>query len=159
MLSKYGNCMHLLKIKNKLKIFFFFTNQVGKNSQYFVSILNKMIIPLAFVGYEMIIANSYNPTCSCGIIVNNKLIPVAQSLKYNTSALKVKFFFLYSFLLRLCLEWLNTSSYCWLTVLFMLRRWNLQVLFQWKCHWRGNYSQVVIASLLFYPSWAEHRPT
>ena len=58
MLSKYGNCMHLLKIKNKLKIFFFFTNQVGKNSQYFVSILNKMIIPLAFVGYEMIIANS-----------------------------------------------------------------------------------------------------
>ena len=94
MLSKYGNCMHLLKIKNKLKIFFFFTNQVGKNSQYFVSILNKMIIPLAFVGYEMIIANSYNPTCTCGIIVNNKLIPVAQSLKYNTSALKVKIFLL-----------------------------------------------------------------
>ena len=94
MLSKYGNCMHLLKIKNKLKIFFFFTNQVGKNSQYFVSILNKMIIPLAFVGYEMIIANSYNPTCTCGINVNNKLIPVAQSLKYNTSALKVKIFLL-----------------------------------------------------------------
>ena len=94
MLSKYGNCMHLLKIKNKLKIFFFFTNQVGKNSQYFVSILNKMIIPLAFVGYEMIIANSYNPTCTCGIIVNNKLIPVAQSLKYNTSTLKVKIFLL-----------------------------------------------------------------
>ena len=86
--------MHLLKIKNKLKIFFFFTNQVGKNSQYFVSILNKMIIPLAFVGYEMIIANSYNPTCTCGIIVNNKLIPVAQSLKYNTSTLKVKIFLL-----------------------------------------------------------------
>ena len=86
--------MHLLKIKNKLKIFFFFTNQVEKNSQYFVSILNKMIIPLAFVGYEMIIANSYNPTCTCGIIVNNKLIPVAQSLKYNTSALKVKIFLL-----------------------------------------------------------------
>ena len=94
MLSKYGNCMHLLKIKNKLKKFFFFTNQVGKNSQYFVSILNKMIIPLAFVRYEMIIANSYNPTCTCGIIVNNKLIPVAQSLKYNTSALKVKIFLL-----------------------------------------------------------------
>ena len=94
MLSKYGNCMHLLKIKNKLKNFFFFTNQVGKNSQYFVSILNKMIIPLAFVGYEMIIANSYNPTCTCGIIVNNKLIPVAQSLKYNTSALKVNIFLL-----------------------------------------------------------------
>ena len=42
----------------------------------------------------MIIANSYNPTCSCGIIVNNKLIPVAQSLKYNTPALKVKIFLL-----------------------------------------------------------------
>ena len=93
MLSKYSNCMRLLKIKNKLKIGFFFTNQVGKNSQYFVSILNKMIIPLAFVGYEMIIANSY-PMRTCGIIVNNKLIPVAQSLKYNTSALKVKIFLL-----------------------------------------------------------------
>ena len=60
MLSKYGNCTCLLKIKNKLKIFFFFfTNQVGKNSQYFVSILNEMIIPLALVGYEIIIANLY----------------------------------------------------------------------------------------------------
>ena len=60
MLSKYGNCTCLLKIKNKLKIFFFFfTNQVGKNSQYFVSILNKMIIPLALVGYEIIMANLY----------------------------------------------------------------------------------------------------
>ena len=58
MLSKYGNCMRLLKLKNKLKMGFF-TIQVGKNSQYFVSILNKMIIPLALVGYEMIIANSY----------------------------------------------------------------------------------------------------
>ena len=59
MLSKYGNCTCLLKIKNGLKIFFFFTNQVRKNSQYFVSILNKMIIQLTLVGYEIIIANLY----------------------------------------------------------------------------------------------------
>ena len=35
-----------------------FTNKVGKNSRYFVGIFNKTIIPLALVGYEMIIANS-----------------------------------------------------------------------------------------------------
>ena len=34
-----------------------FTNKVGKNSRYFVGVLNKTIIPLALVGYEMIIAN------------------------------------------------------------------------------------------------------
>ena len=42
MLSKYGNYMRLLKIKNKLKIGCF-TNEVAKNSGY---------------------------TCTCGIIVN-----------------------------------------------------------------------------------------
>ena len=40
MLSKYGNCTRLLKIKNKLGVF------------------NKTIIPLVLVRYEMIIANS-----------------------------------------------------------------------------------------------------
>ena len=35
MLSKYGNCTRLLKIKNKLKSFVF-TNIVEKNSPYFV---------------------------------------------------------------------------------------------------------------------------
>ena len=35
-----------------------FTNKVGKNSRYFVGVFNKTIIPLALVGYEMIIANS-----------------------------------------------------------------------------------------------------
>ena len=35
-----------------------FTNKVGKNSRYFVGVSNKTIIPLALVGYEMIIANS-----------------------------------------------------------------------------------------------------
>ena len=63
MLSKYGNCTRLLKIKNKLK------NKVWKNFRYFVGVFNKTIIPLALVGYEMIIANSY-PTRARGIIVN-----------------------------------------------------------------------------------------
>ena len=42
-----GNGTRLLKIENKLKI-----------SRYFVGVLNKTIIPLALVGYEIIIANS-----------------------------------------------------------------------------------------------------
>ena len=61
MLSKYGNCTRLLKIKNKLKIGF--TNKVGKNSRYFVGVFNKTIIPLALVGYDMIIVRNlqYGP--------------------------------------------------------------------------------------------------
>ena len=35
----------------------------------FGGIFNITIIPLALVGYKMIIANSY-PTCACKIIVN-----------------------------------------------------------------------------------------
>ena len=35
-----------------------FTNTVGKNPRYFVGVSDKTIIPLALVGYEMIIANS-----------------------------------------------------------------------------------------------------
>ena len=58
MLSKYGNCTRLLKIKNKLKIVCFY-NKVGQNSQYFVGVFNKTIIPLVHVGYETIIAISY----------------------------------------------------------------------------------------------------
>ena len=79
MLSKYGNCTRLFKIKNKLKIGCF-TNKVGKNSRYFVGVFNKTITPLAVVGYEMIIANSAlraslaaaisYPTRPRGIIVN-----------------------------------------------------------------------------------------
>ena len=57
MLSEYGNCSRLLKIKNNLKIVVF-AKKVGKNSRYFVGVSNKTIIPLALVGYEMIIANS-----------------------------------------------------------------------------------------------------
>ena len=57
MLSNYGNCTRLLKIKNKVKSVVF-TNTVGQNSQYLVGVFNKTIIPLALVGYEIIIANS-----------------------------------------------------------------------------------------------------
>ena len=55
-LSKYGNCTRLLKIKNKLKIGYF----TGRILDILCSFLkkNKTIIPLALVGYEMIIANS-----------------------------------------------------------------------------------------------------
>ena len=58
MLSKYDNCTRLIKIKDKLKIDCFY-KKVRKNSQYFVGVFNKTIIPLALVEYEMIIANSY----------------------------------------------------------------------------------------------------
>ena len=58
MLSKYGNCKSVV-----------FTNKVGKNSRYFMGVFNKIIIPLALVGYETIIANSY-PTFARGIIVD-----------------------------------------------------------------------------------------
>ena len=50
MLSKYGNCTRLLKIKNKLKI--------GCFDNILWAFLIKQIIPLVLVGYEMIIANS-----------------------------------------------------------------------------------------------------
>ena len=50
MLSKHGNRTRLLKIKNKLKI--------GVSSRCFVGVFNKTVIPLALVGYEMMIANS-----------------------------------------------------------------------------------------------------
>ena len=61
MLSKYGNCTRLLKIKNKprrkIVLFFFLTNIIGQNSRYFVGVFNKTVILLALVGYEMIIAD------------------------------------------------------------------------------------------------------
>ena len=71
MLSKYGNCTRLLKIKNKLKIGCFTNkqNKVKKNSRYFAGVFNKTIIALALVGYAMIIAISL-PTRARGIILN-----------------------------------------------------------------------------------------
>ena len=47
-----------------------FKNKVGEKSRYFVGVLNKTIIPLVVVGYDMIIANS-NLTRTHGIIVNH----------------------------------------------------------------------------------------
>ena len=69
MLSKQGYCTRLLKIKNKLKIAFFFANKVGKNFRYFVGVFNKRIIgPLALDGYEMIVANLYLTRTSAIIV-------------------------------------------------------------------------------------------
>ena len=45
-----------------------------KNSQYFVSAFKKTFIPLALVGYEMLIAKSY-PTPTRGITVKYTLPP------------------------------------------------------------------------------------
>ena len=42
MLSKYGNCTHLLKIKTSRKSVVF-TNKVGRNSRYFVDVLIKQL--------------------------------------------------------------------------------------------------------------------
>ena len=47
------------KLKSSWKSVVLVTNKVGKNYRYFVGVFNKtVIIPLALVGYEMIIANS-----------------------------------------------------------------------------------------------------
>ena len=67
MLSKYGFVLACSKLKTSLKSVVF-TNKVAKNSRYFVGVFNNTIIPLALVGYEMIIANSY-PTRTRGILV------------------------------------------------------------------------------------------
>ena len=51
-----------------------FTNRVGKNSRYFVGVFNKTIIPLALVGYEMIIANSaLRPLLGAYHLISNAL--------------------------------------------------------------------------------------
>ena len=52
-----GNCTHLFKIKNKLKIIGFYKYSWEEFS-IFVGIFKKTIIPLVLVGHEMIIANS-----------------------------------------------------------------------------------------------------
>ena len=67
MLSKYGNGTRLLKIENKLKIGCFLQTK-SERILHFMGVFNKTIIPLALVGYEMIIANLY-PTRTRGIIV------------------------------------------------------------------------------------------
>ena len=58
MLSKYGNCTRLLKIKNKLKIGLLFLQiKPGRILDIlWVFLINKTIIPLTLVEYEMIVA-------------------------------------------------------------------------------------------------------
>ena len=50
-----------------------FTNKVGKNFRYFRGVFNKTVIPLALVGYEIIIAN-HCLTHTRGIIASYKLL-------------------------------------------------------------------------------------
>ena len=68
-LSKYGNCTRLLKIKKQAENRLFLQIKSGRILDILWAFFNKTIIPLALVGYEMIIANSY-PTRTRGIIVN-----------------------------------------------------------------------------------------
>ena len=56
MFSKYGNCMRLLKIKNKLKVGCFLQIKTERILDVSRAFLIKQLF-LAFVGYEMIIAN------------------------------------------------------------------------------------------------------
>ena len=62
MLYKYGKRTHGFFFEAFLFFFKF-------SLLYFGGVFNKTIIPLALVGYEMIVANSY-PTRACAIIVN-----------------------------------------------------------------------------------------
>ena len=56
MFSKYGNCMRLLKIKNKLKVGCFLQIKSERILDVSRAFLIKQLV-LALVGYEMIIAN------------------------------------------------------------------------------------------------------
>ena len=56
MFSKYGNCMRLLKIKNKLKVGCFLQIKSERILDVSRAFLIKQLA-LALVGYEMIIAN------------------------------------------------------------------------------------------------------
>ena len=75
-LSKYGNCTRLLKLKTSWKSVVFI-DKVGKNSRYFVGVFNKTIIPFALIGYEMITGNLY-PTRTRGIIVQYTNVLLTQ---------------------------------------------------------------------------------
>ena len=55
--------MVTVRVRSKLKISrksVVFTNKAGKNSRYFVGVFNKTFVPLALVGYEMIIATAHS---------------------------------------------------------------------------------------------------
>ena len=74
MLSKYCNCMCLLKINNKLKIVCFFKKKAGR----IFDTLWVFLIKLALVGCEMIIANSY-PTCTCARMTDQPPFPGGEN--------------------------------------------------------------------------------
>ena len=67
MLSKYDNCTRLLKVKNKLKIGCFYKLSREQFST-FCGRFKWKIIPLALVGYKMIIANSIGATLLVGYL-------------------------------------------------------------------------------------------
>ena len=59
---------------------------------YFEGVFNKTIIPLALVGYEMILANSAQsimsyPTCAHGIIVNSSRGEGGEGYTHITSVM------------------------------------------------------------------------
>ena len=71
MFSKYGNCMRLLKIKNKLKVGCFLQIKSERILDVSRAFLIKQL-DLALVGYEMIIAN-------CALLAIYHLISNAHS--------------------------------------------------------------------------------
>ena len=71
MFSKYGNCMRLLKIKNKLKVGCFLQIKSERILDVSRAFLIKQLV-LALVGYEMIIAN-------CALLAIYHLISNAHS--------------------------------------------------------------------------------
>ena len=61
-----------------------FTNKVEKVTRYFVGVFNRIIIPLALVGYEMIIENSV----LCASLANYHVISNVHSWnKWNNCEL------------------------------------------------------------------------
>ena len=54
MLSKYGNCTSLLKIKNKVKIGYFYKYSQEK-ILHILDVFNTTIIPLALIDYSQLV--------------------------------------------------------------------------------------------------------
>ena len=99
------------KLKTSRKSFAF-TNKVGKSSRSFVGVFNKTVIPLALVGYEIIVANlglraslaichlrNIGPTRTRGIIVKyilrkpNQMTVKIELLIQNIVSIDLKFAF------------------------------------------------------------------
>ena len=67
-LTRYGVWAHIPLITHMLRARVFFRNNCSRFWGISLGVFNKTIIPLALVGYEIVIANSY-PTRARGIIV------------------------------------------------------------------------------------------